>query len=177
MVPSRQVGGWALVLGFALSLGACGFFGSDIPPPCPNVSILASSERLVLFRPGPGRDITDILTEADVSNLSSACEYDDRRVDVDTTFEIIAARGPKADTNVVIIAYFVAIVDPDGRVIAKEVFESRIEFPKGRRRIGVREQVAQRIPLAERVLGQDYQILVGFQLTPDQLEYNQSRRQ
>ena len=165
-----------LALAAALTLGACGFLESTTQPPCPNVSILAGSERLVLFKPGPGRDIIDILVEADMSNLRAACEYDDLRVDVETAFEIIAARGPKAETNRVIIVFFAAIINPDGKVIAKETFESRVEFPQNRRRVGVREQVVQQIPLTTQAAGQDYQILVGFQLTPDQLEYNQSRR-
>ena len=95
---------------------------------------------------------------------------------METAFEIIAARGPKAETNRVIIVFFAAIIYPDGKVIAKETFESRVEFPQNRRRVGVREQVVQQIPLTTQAAGQDYQILVGFQLTPDQLEYNQSRR-
>ena len=116
--------------------------------------------------PGRGRHI----------EFEGACEYDDLHVDVETAFEIIAARGPKAGTSRVVIVFFAAIISPDGQVIAKETFESRVEFPQNRRRVGVREQVTQKIPLTAQVAGQDYQILVGFQLTPDQLEYNQSRR-
>lgn len=181
MIPTRSAEGrarslTATLIFAAMTLGACSFLDSSTPPPCPNVSILAGSERLVLFKPGAGRDIIDILVEADVSNLRAACEYDELRVDVESAFEIIAARGPKAETSRVIIVFFAAIIDPDGRVIAKETFESRVEFPQNRRRVGVREQVIQQIPLTKRTDGQDYQVLVGFQLTPDQLEYNQSRR-
>lgn len=161
----------------SLVLGACSFLDSSTPPPCPNVSILSGSERLVEFRSGPGRDIIDIVIEADMSNLRAACEYDEARVDVDTVFEIIAARGPKSETSSVGIPFFAAIIGPEGQVVAKQVFESRVEFPKGRRRVGVREQIAQQIPIPRPVLGQEYQILIGFQLTPDQLEYNQSRSQ
>ncbi|MBH62864.1 MAG: hypothetical protein CL569_10550 [Alphaproteobacteria bacterium] len=166
----------ASVFAFALALGACSYFDSSTPPPCPNVSILAGSERLVLFKDGPGRDIIDILFEADMSGLRAACEYDDLRVDVQTSFEIIAARGPKSDTARATLVFFAAVVDPDGRVVAKETFDSRIEFPSGRRQIGVREEMVQRIPLSTQIRGPEYQVLVGFQLTPDQLEYNQSRR-
>jgi len=180
VIPTRSAGrrvrSLAALTLVALILGACSFLDSSTPPPCPNVSILAGSERLVLFKPGPGRDIIDILVEADISNLRAACEYDDLRVDVESAFEIIAARGPKAETSRVIIVFFAAIIDPNGRVIAKETFESRVEFPQNRRRVGVREQVIQQIPLTKLTDGRDYQVLVGFQLTPDQLEYNQSRR-
>ena len=186
MIPSRSARGrvrslaaslnfGALILG-TLTLGACNFLDSSTPPPCPNVSILAGSERLVLFKPGPGRDIIDVLVEADISNLRATCDYDELRVDVESAFEIIAARGPKAETNRVVIVFFAAIIDPDGRVIAKKTFESRVEFPQNRRRVGVQEQVTQQIPLTTPIAGRDYQVLVGFQLTPDQLEYNQSRR-
>ena len=159
-----------------LSTGACGFFDGTPPPPCPEVALLANTERLVQFRPGPGRDIIDIVTEAQITNLRSACEYEDFRVDVNAAFEIIATRGPKAGTASVTIPFFVAVVRPDGRVVAKKVFESKVDFPKGRRRVGLRESVEERVPLSSQTLGRDYQILVGFQLTPDQLEYNQLRR-
>ena len=102
------------------------------------------------FCSNPVRDIIDILVEADMSNLRAECEYDDLRVDVETAFEIIAVRGPKAETNRVITVFFAAIINPNGKVIAKETFESRVEFPQNRRRVGVREQVVQQIPLTAR---------------------------
>ncbi len=164
------------LLALALALGACSFVDSNSPPPCPNVSILDGSERLVLFKDGPGRDIVDTVVEAEISSLRSSCRYDNLRVNVQTSFEIIAVRGPKSDTTRSLIMFFIAVVGPDGRIIGKEIFQSQIEFPLGRRQIGVHEEMVQRIPLLAQIRGPEYQVLVGFQLTPDQLEYNQSRR-
>ena len=87
----------------ALALGACSFFDSSTPPPCPSASILGGSERLVLFKDGPGRDIIDIVVEAEMSSLQAACQYDELRVNVQTSFEIIVARGPKSDTALSLI--------------------------------------------------------------------------
>jgi len=111
-----------------------------------------------------------------VSDLTWACNYDDRRVEVETSFDIVSTRGPTAETDAVPIPFFAAVVDPDGRAIAKETFESRAEFPTGRRKVAVRETVTQTIPLPRPDRGQHYQVLIGFQLTPEQLEYNESRR-
>ena len=161
----------------ALATAACGVLDpGPPPPPCPDVAVLAAGERLVLFKPGPGRDLTDVIVEARVSDLTSACSYDDGRVEVETSFDIVSTRGPTAETGAAAVPFFAAVMDPDGRVIAKETFESHAEFPTGRRKVAVRDTVTQRIPLPRPDRGQHYQVLIGFQLTPEQLEYNESRR-
>ena len=161
----------------ALATAACGVLDPGPPsPPCPDVAVLAAGERLVLFKSGPGRDLTDVVVEARVSDLTSVCGYDDGRVEVETSFDIVSTRGPTAETGDAAVPFFAAVMDPDGRVIAKETFESRAEFPTGRRKVAVRETVTQRIPLSRPDRGQHYQVLIGFQLTPEQLEYNEARR-
>jgi len=164
------------VLALAFTIWGCSNYNSSASPFCPNVSILGGSESLVLFKDGPGRDIIDILAELEMSSLQAKCEYDDLRVNVQTSFEIIAVQGLKSDIESAIIGFFVAVVGPNGQMLAKENFESQIEFPHGRRQIGVSEEMVQRIPLSTQNQGPNYQVLVGFQLTPEQLAYNQSRR-
>ncbi len=176
MIPSRAVGVRTLALAAALASGACALVDSGALPPCPDVSILAGSERLVLFRPGPGRDLIDVVVEADMSNLRASCDYDEGSVDVEASFEIVSTRGPEAGTGTAAIPFFAAVVGPDERVVAKKTFESRAEFPAGHRRVAVQEILGQRIPLSRREAGPDYRVLVGFQLTPEQLEHNRSRR-
>ena len=176
MTPSRKAGVGALALAVVLASGACGFRDSGAPSPCPDVSVLADGERLVLFRPGPGRDASDIAVKADISSLRATCDYDDGSVEVETSFEIVSTRGSGADIDAATVEFFAAVVDPDGRVVAKETFGSRAEFPAESRRVEVEEVVTQRIPVSGPDVGRRYQVLVGFQLTPEQLEYNESRR-
>jgi hypothetical protein len=144
---------------------------------CPDVSILAAANRVVLFRTGTGRDIIDVIAEAEIGNLRATCEFDDGAVDVEATFDIVATRGPVVSTEEIRFEYFAAVVGPDDRVLAKRVFSSDVRFVEGARRVGATEQTAQRIPLGSPdVPASRYQVLVGFQLTPDQLEYNRGQR-
>ena len=89
---------------------------------------------------------------------------------------IAALLGPAAGGPAVELPYFVAIVGPDQAILAKQVFRSPIEFEKNRRRAGAMEQIDQTIPLAEGQTGADFEVLVGFQLTAQQLDYNRQQR-
>lgn len=176
MTPARKAAAGALALAAVLAAGACGSRDQGASSSCPDVAVLADGERLVLFGPGPGRAAADMAVAADISNLRAACDYGDGAVEVETSFEIVSTRGPEADVDAATVEFFAAVVDPEGRVIAKETFESSAGFPEGSRRVEVEEVVTQRIPVSGPDAGRRHQVLIGFQLTPEQLEYNRSRR-
>lgn len=167
----------ALAAGIALPLGACGLFDRKAPEPCPRVAILADTASVTQFRPGAGRDLTDVTYEAEITGFKGACEYKDRgeTVVVTAALQIVATRGPAGSAEAVSLPFFVAVADRGQSILAKEVFQSRIEFKPGRRRAGVEEEMEQKIPLRGR-RGTDYEILVGFQLDPGQLDYNRRKR-
>ena len=71
--------------------------------------------------------------------------------------------------------FYVAITDVSENIIAKETFGSKMDFQQSRRRVGVVEEITQTIPLAGRRPA-EYEILVGLQLTADQLEFNRKAR-
>jgi hypothetical protein len=158
-----------------LSLGGCGMFGPKEPPtPCPRVSILGDAGRAVQFRPGPGRDPTDVLLEIEIAGISSACEFGRRNesVSVTTNIAVAATRGPAAQGDTVgNVNYFIAVTDREQNILAKQVFDARIAIPPGQRRAGVADETVQRIPLTTRRPG-DIEILVGLQLTEEQLRQN-----
>jgi len=58
----------------------------------------------------------------------------------------------------------------------REAIAASVDIPAGRRRAGAREELLERIPLGAGKSGSDYEILVGFDLTPDQLAYNRKQR-
>jgi len=89
---------------------------------------------------------------------------------------ILAQRGPASRGAEANFPFFVAVTDRDQNILAKEVFDSVVEFPEGRRRAGVFEEVEQQIALRDEETGDDYEIIVGFQLSRDQLDRNRARR-
>lgn len=139
---------------------------------CPAASILGNAERVAQFKQGSGRDLIDVMFQAEIGKLNMSCRYLKGRVVTDISFELIAERGPAARSRTGEFDYFVAISDAKGRVLAKENFHSKIAFPENRRSAGILEEIEQSIPLRKDEDGGGYEILVGFQLTEEQMKFN-----
>ena len=155
------------------ALGGCGVF--DAPPPCPRVSVLKQAHALTLYGDESGRDPADVAFEVELGNVNAACSHDiDEEegggVEVSFGLEIRTARGPAAAADRMTVPYFVAIMDPSRRVIAKRTFETEIAFEEGASQAQTIEEIVQWIPLGPGETGAAHETLVGIQLTPAQLE-------
>jgi hypothetical protein len=167
----------AAALAVILVLGGCGLFGKDEPPElCPRISVLKDAERLTAFREGGGRDLTDVTFEAEFGELRAACTVDKGRASVRTQVNMNLVRGPAGGEKNGDLAFFIAVTDPNNNVLTKEVFSGPAEFPRNQSRAIISEESELTIPIAAKWIAADYEILIGFQLTQDQLEYNRRRR-
>jgi hypothetical protein len=146
------------------------------PPACPRASIISDGATVTRFREGPGRDLTDVVVKGEIVDVAVDCNYDRRGVDVALQVAIAATRGPADRNRVADFEYFVAVTDPQRNILAKEVFQVRLQFPPNQQRAGTVDEIEPRIPLKNRDQGVDYQIVVGFQLTPEEVEWNRSQR-
>jgi hypothetical protein len=95
--------------------------------------MLKDADRLVRFV-GTGRDLTDVEYEAAIRMPFLSCDNDDNEIDSVLTVNLVALRGPADDDRLARIAYFVAIVDQENRVLTRQELTSR--FPS--RAIGPR---------------------------------------
>jgi hypothetical protein len=157
-----------------------GIFGEKAPlPPCPSVVALPNADSITVFRDGPGRDLVDVQYEAVLTPVSGECEYQKEftAVQVDLILRIGAVKGPAAMSQTQDFQFFVAIADSSKHILNKKIFTSPVEIPDGRRRGAVQEELAQYIPLPPGRSGEDYSIIVGFQLTQEQLDYNIKSRE
>ena len=157
-------------------LTSCGMFGGKTAPPvCPRAGILKDAAAVTKFRPGPGRDLTDVVYQARLVNLKATCKYGKKGVTVEMTVALIAERGPAIRTSKATLEYFVAITGPDGDILAKELFATPVTFPNNVTRARVADELQQIIPLARGASAANHRIIVGFQLQRDELEYNRQR--
>lgn len=147
---------------------------------CPRPGILPDANTIVVFRDGSGRDITDVVVQSQIVDVRVDCTYAKRSARPSVTLElqiaIAAERGPADRTRRAAVPYFVAIVDVDRNVIAKETFTAAFEWTDNRPRVGRVDTWEPYIPLARNMDGPSYQVMVGFQLTADQLAWNRSQR-
>jgi hypothetical protein len=159
----------------ALTLSAC---ATDKPEErlCPPAGAVAGVERMTSFRPGGGQDLTEVAFTAQVDSVESVCQYDDEGVEVAMNIRLVAERGPADTTRQADLQYFVAIENGPGNFTAKEVYDVSLPFEGNRRRIGVVEEVDIMIPTPADKNFADIRILIGLQITPEQVEYNKRAR-
>jgi hypothetical protein len=173
----RNIGGMAaLICAGALLLSACSLFPSSNPKVCPRVALLNDAAKMTKYRDGPGRDLIDVMYEARVQDIKSGCKYVENRVRVEAKIDIVAQRGPASSGDGAQVPFFVAIIDRAQNIVAKKVFQSEVEFRGGRRRAGVREEIDQTIFLKKGEQGSDYEVIVGLQVSEQQLQQNRGRR-
>src|SRR5579871_3786751 len=104
-------GSLAALLSVAAVLDGCSNKVADPgAPPCPRVALLADAAHMAVFRNGPGRDLTDIVYEADLGRITGQCVYtrDKSRVTVEMKLPITAKRGPADRDHEAALPYFVA---------------------------------------------------------------------
>lgn len=161
------------LLGALIPLAAC---GSTPDGPCPRVGVLSDAAEVASFREGGGRDLGDLIVFGRLTNVASQCDYDEGELEAEVTLTLQAEIGPAAASGKQQLTYFVAVTETDRRVLAKEVFPLAIAFDDARV-VTVRDTVEEvTIPLPAGRRGDSYEILVGFELTPEQLAYNRARR-
>lgn len=152
-------------------LAACTSAQSSLP--CPEVAVLDGVDRLTRFREGKGRDLTDVEFEATMRGLSGTCDYESGRVDMLARLEIEVRRGPALATGQAAdFDFFVAVLDPSETMIAKEVFHTEVPFESNRGRVFDVEELEPVVPLPDVNRGPLYSVLIGFQLTEEELAYN-----
>ena len=184
----RRTAAGALAVLMLASLGACSTKKELPPGPCPNVRILADASQLTKFRDGPGRDLIDVDHTARIDRVGGTCVYKmDKPTEKDKKPEtgvltvtvgllIAAERGPANADHKARFEYFVTLVDRDRQPVQKTVFPVAVNFPGNVTRAVAEEfPIDLTIPLKPKQTGADFAVFIGFQLTPEQVEYNRLR--
>ncbi|MGY6531643.1 hypothetical protein [Glycocaulis sp.] len=174
----------ATILAAVLVLSGCQGFRDRVqgprpnPGPCPNALSLYDAHRLVEFR-GEEQVLGNVGFTGEVLNVAGTCSYSDRSatpIDMQLGVRFAFGRGPAADASEKTYYYFVAVTRTDQAVIHREVFPITVRFQPGQNRVEVTEEIRQiSIPRATPTTsGSNFEVIVGFELTPEQVEFNRS---
>jgi len=144
---------------------------------CPNVQIINELSSLNEFS-----DITqpkdyNLISRVQLQEGANNCIYSagNMRVDIKLILEsVIGPQGQKATNPSFTYPFFVAVVDQENNILAKEVFSAAITHTNGALRQTYVENLRQIIPIETRADGKKHKILAGFQLSDDQLAYNRA---
>jgi hypothetical protein len=164
----------ALLIAGAIALSACTSDGEGLVA-CPRVEVLQDLGSLVRFKPGPGRDATDVLVEAWVDGVGGQCFLDDNELLADLMVRIGTRRGPATKTDKATIGYFVAITDLNRKVLVRKAFETTAPFSY-RKSILFEDILDLNIPLPRGAQTDSYTIFVGLELSEQELAFNRRKR-
>ncbi len=173
--PMAVFKSFAVFLAAVLVLGGCGLLKKKRQPPCPRISVLEDAKRVVTYAPGGGTDLSAMVNEVRLVGISATCSYRKFEVMVDMELTIAARRGPADRSRKAPVKYFVAIMGPGRKIVAKRVFEVTVTFPVNVDVGGLTDNLVQRIPLGRDGRAAGYRIIAGLQLTPAQLKTNRDR--
>jgi hypothetical protein len=159
-----------------LGLAACSSKKPKLPS-CPRVGILGDAQKATQYRAGSGRDLTDATFQTELLDYNGDCKFEEKPASVTVRFilQVAATRGPAANSNEAQVPYFVAVVDKQHNVLARQAFVAHVPFKEGRRRVVVGEELEQTIPLEGRSTS-DIEILIGLEVSHEQLEKNRQER-
>ena len=134
---------------------------------CPSISILGDAVRITQMEAGK------IDLKAEIRDPALSCSVVRGTASSKLSFWVKSAIAPSSDIAPRSIPYFVAVI-MDGEVIAKEVFDLKLNFTSDRM-LKVKESVAKiDIPIAVGKAAEDDSVTIGFQLTQAQAEYNRT---
>jgi hypothetical protein len=160
----------------ALALGGCSIFQGKGLPPCPDVAVLADAAKFTQFRPGEGRDITDIVLQGEITGFHGSCAYNKDRGQLTLTLQVqmVFTLGPAAANRDVKTAYFIAVPSFYPKPEAKKVMPVNFTFANAADHIRITDNEVDVI-LPAKDLAKDIDklgVYVGFQLDKTELDYN-----
>tara|TARA_R110002073_G_scaffold180431_1_gene338797 strand:+ start:305 stop:871 length:567 start_codon:yes stop_codon:yes gene_type:complete len=147
----------------------------DNPGLCPSALTLYDAHRVVEL--DGGEAYSNVAYTGEILAVRSLCRYfDDLPINANLEMEMGFGRGPAATAETHTFRYFIAVTRRDSVVIHRESFPITVRFRAGEDRVFLQETIDSiMIPRAnDTVAGDNFEIIVGFDLTPEQLAWNRT---
>jgi hypothetical protein len=177
----RSAFGVALCALAALSVAACSSSSSELPPgklSCPTTFIAPGLDSYTEFRPGVTPSATntnDIIFGVKLASVSPECHGEAQGVRATTVITFVAVRNDQ-DLRQGDFTYFVAVADAQQNIVAKQTFALRVDFAPRQKEMRLVDQITEHLPVRNLSLGNKYAIIVGLQVSKQQLDINRSRQ-
>ncbi|HEX8660291.1 MAG TPA: Tat pathway signal sequence domain protein [Brevundimonas sp.] len=142
--------------------------------PCPYVKILYDAARYVELT-GDRVAAANVGYTGEIEGLVSDCGYmNDEPITVETRILFNLGRGPQAQGDGRTYRYWIAVTERNRAILAKEYFDLPVSF-EGEETATVTQDQTIVIPRATATTsGDHFEILVGFDVTPQMAEFNRS---
>ncbi|MDD3181444.1 MAG: hypothetical protein PHD48_01355 [Alphaproteobacteria bacterium] len=156
-------------------LSACASDGQDKTPPrhCPQVAILRSVEKMEDYG-SDAIDPSNLVAIGYMNKIEGGCDYNDKGVDVTFNLKMTANKGLRLGGDKVSFPFFVSVLKPDESVLGKELMTASFSFAEGTKVTELVQPLHVFLPLTEEEDAANFRVLVGYQLTEDQIKAKRS---
>jgi len=163
-----------------LMLAGCGPQTNTFAPYCPAPKRLGDASQITIYRPGAtGQDITDLVLQGAIVDLSGTCKDGDGKksvqADASVTFRFV--RGPAMAGRSIGVPYLFTVTLGD-EIREQATFHINVTFPSNVDTVTLAtDPIHMVFPVTKTTNAASYTIWAAFRLTPEQLEYNRMRGQ
>ncbi len=146
---------------------------------CPRVEIVDELSIMNEYIDISDQQPYNLISNVNLTQAESNCNYSGKSATVDLKLAFEGSLGPRArvkdnDRPFFSYPFFVAVTAPNGTILAKEVFSASMTYDTGQDHQTYYESMRQIIPITDPARGNRYKVLVGFQLSQDQLNQNRA---
>ncbi len=141
---------------------------------CPQIAVMPDLGNLTQTRGD------DVISETVIQSVSTTCELAPTAATVRLNIGFAGRLGPEGVKDAAVEAnyslpYLVAVIDPQGNIISKDVFGISLTYKKGQTEQTYSDLLEQIIPVKNPTDAKSYKIMVGFQLDDQELAYNRAQ--
>ena len=144
---------------------------------CPQIKALPDLANITQFADPVTAMPNQMISDTKLEKIASKCTVAGNSVSVELELNFAGVLGPIGVKDLdgqanYTYPYFLSVISPDGKILSKDVFALSMVYENGQISYHRQDKLRQVIPL---VNGQDaskFQIMVGFQLSADELAYN-----
>ncbi|MDE2230109.1 MAG: hypothetical protein KGL11_13860 [Alphaproteobacteria bacterium] len=168
----------AFVIAVALPVLLAGCFGktSAEDVTCPSGGAVPGLAVAPQFGPRPGRTPNDVTAAARILAVKTTCSQEKTgiHVDVDVAFSAVRGSSQLRDAQ---FTYFVAVVDSASNILNEKRFVLPVHFAGAESFRALDDKITVHLPVQRVSQGSNYGVVAGFQLTQDQIRFNNAQQQ
>lgn len=145
---------------------------------CPAAGALYDAARKVKFSAEDDQTFNNIAYTGEIVDVRMFCRYTGAEpVSAEIEIDFAFGKGPRAASDIRLFRYWVAVSRRSGKVLQKEYFMVEADFAEDDI-IGRTELIGNIVipRLDETISAANFEVVVGFDLTPAELAFNQEGR-
>lgn len=147
---------------------------------CPGVSVREDLRHLTEYVDDAKPSEATTVSEITIFGVQNTCRVERENLVMQIDITLNGKTGPKGrmqpgDKPSFAYPYFVAVTDSQGNVLSKEIFAASLAYGANQTEVNQTESIFQNMPFPDSASGETYNVIIGFQLTPEQLANNQSQ--